>query len=116
MLLHFTLNLRRDTSPDQVRALLASIGRILADHKSVEAGPLAVRFIGVGTYSLDVEIFVYILTQDGDEFLKIQQDLLLMILDAVEAAGTALALPTQASISYSTANANEAAPREFARR
>ncbi len=57
------------------------------------------RFVGVGTYSLDLEIFAHILTQDGDEFMKIQQDLYLWILDAVEAAGTALALPTQASIS-----------------
>ena len=84
----------------------------------MEAGPLAVRFIGVGKYSLDVEIFVYILTKDGDEFLKLQQDLLLLILDAVEAAGTALALPTQASISYSepAANGQEAVQPELARR
>ena len=99
-----------------MRRLLASIGHILGDQHKVESGPLAVRFIGVGKYSLDIEIFVYILTQDGDEFLKIQQDLLLLIMDAVEAAGTALALPTQASISYSAANANEPAPQEFARR
>jgi MscS family membrane protein len=114
LLMNFTLNLRRDTTPAQVRTLLASIGRILEDHKQVESGPLSVRFIGVGKYSLDVEIFIYILTQDGDEFLKIQQDLLLLILDAVGAAGTALALPTQASINYPGANTNESAPRELA--
>jgi hypothetical protein len=45
-----------------------------------------------------------VLTQAGDEFLRIQQDLLLWILDAVEAAGTALALPTQASLSYALGN------------
>jgi hypothetical protein len=43
-----------------------------------------------------VEIFVYVLTLDGDEFTQIQQDLFLWILDAVEAAGTGLAVPTQA--------------------
>jgi hypothetical protein len=59
----------------------------------------------VGTYSLDLEVFVYILTRSGDEFLTIQQDLLLWIVDAVEAAGTALALPTQASINYSFGSA-----------
>jgi len=101
MLFHVTLNLRRDTTPDQVRKLLDSIGGVLADHPTVEPGALPVRFVGVGTYSLDVEIFVYILTRDGDEFLKTQQNLLLKILDAVEDAGTALALPTQASVSYS---------------
>jgi small-conductance mechanosensitive channel len=64
-----------------------------------------VRFVGVGTYSLDIEIFLYVLTRDGDEFMRIQQDLYLRILDAVEAAGTALALPTQANISYSAVSA-----------
>jgi len=101
MLFHFTLNLQRDTKPDQVRALLASITKTLAEHPKLETGPLPVRFVGVGTYSLDLEIFAHVLTKDGDEFMKIQQDLYLWILDAVEAAGTALALPTQASISYS---------------
>jgi MscS family membrane protein len=105
MLFHFTLNLRRDTKPDQVRALLASIAKILKEHPKLETGALPVRFVGVGTYSLDLEIFAYVLTQNGDEFLQIQQDLYLSILDAVEAAGTALALPTQANISYSPGNA-----------
>lgn len=116
LLLNFTLNLRRDTSPRQVRALLASIAKLLAESHKVESGPLSVRFIGVGKYSLDVEIFVYILTKDGDEFLKIQQELLLLILDAVEAAGTALALPTQASVTYSDSNVTEAPQAELARR
>jgi MscS family membrane protein len=101
MLFHLMLNLQRNTTPDQVRTLLESISNILKEHKEVETGTLPVRFIGVGTYSLDLEIFVYILTRSGDQFLTIQQDLLLRILDAVEGAGTALALPTQASINYS---------------
>jgi MscS family membrane protein len=109
MLFHFKLNLRRDTMPDQVRAVLKSITKILTEHDKVETGPLPVRFVGVGTYSLDLEVFAYVLTRNGDEFLQIQQELLLWILDAVESAGTALAIPTQASIDYSpggTANKN----------
>jgi MscS family membrane protein len=101
MLFHVTLNLRRDTTPDQVRLLLESIPRILAGHSQVETGALPVRFVGVGTYSLDLEIFTYVLTREDNTFLQLQQDLLLQILDAVEHAGTALALPTQASINYS---------------
>lgn len=100
ILLHFTLNLRRDTTPGQVRNLLQAIQQILKNPR-IEAGPLPARFTGVGAYSLDVEVFAYVLTVDGDEFLKIQQDMLLSILDAVGAAGTALALPTQASVDYS---------------
>ena len=107
MLFHPMLNLRRDTSPEQVRTILAAIQKILKDHPKVEAADLAVRFVGVGSYSLDVEVFAYVLTVDGNEFLRIQQDLLLNILDAVAAAGTALALPTQASIVYGSPAAPE---------
>ena len=102
MLFHFMLNLRRDIRPDQVRALLASITKMLAQRPKLETGALPVRFVGVGTYSLDIEIYVHVLTRNGDEFMKIQQELYLWILDAVEAAGTSLALPTQASIEYAS--------------
>jgi MscS family membrane protein len=101
MLFHFMLNIRRDTKPVQVRALLTSITKILAENPKLESAALPVHFNGVGTYSLDLEISAYVLTKDGDEFMRIRQDLYLRILDAVEAAGTALALPTQANISYS---------------
>jgi len=104
MLFHFTFNLRRDTTPDQVRTLLDAITKILGDHTQVEAGALPVRFIGVGTYSLDLEVSAYILTRDGNKFLEIQQELLLRILDEVEAAGTTLALPTQTSLIYPVEN------------
>jgi len=101
MLFHFMLNLRRDTKPDQVRSLLESIATIFEKHEKVDASAAPVHFVGVGTYSLDLEITVYILTANDDQFAKTRQELLLAILDAVETAGTALALPTQASIEYS---------------
>jgi MscS family membrane protein len=110
--LHHTLNLRRDATPDQVRAILRSIEEILKAQAKIEPSDLPVRFTGVGQYSLDVEIFTYILTGDGNEFLRIQQDLLLKILDAVKAAGTALALPTQASVQYvADRSPKDSAPR-----
>jgi MscS family membrane protein len=98
MWFHLTLNLRRDTTPDQVRTLLESIAKILNEHPKVETGPLPVRLVGLGEYSLDLEVFAYVLTPDFDDFLALRQTLLLDILDAVERAGTALALPTQTSI------------------
>jgi len=100
MLFHVMLNLVRSTTLDQMRAVLQAITKLLRDTPKIEAGGLPVRFVGIGSYSLDIEIFVYITTLDGDEFMKIQQNLLLSIMDAVESAGTALAIPTQASIDY----------------
>ncbi len=56
------------------------------------------RFIGVGAYSLDVEVEVYVTTSNGEEFLAIQQELLLKLLQAVEQSGTSLAVPLQESV------------------
>jgi MscS family membrane protein len=94
---HPTLNLRRDTTSDQLLDVLSSLREILMTHPKVEAGTLPVRFIGVGPYSLDVEVVAYINTADYDEFLALQQELLLRMLQAVEKAGTALAVPLQES-------------------
>jgi MscS family membrane protein len=94
---HPTLNLRRDTTSDQLLDVLSSLREILITHPKAEAGTLPVRFIGVGPYSLDVEVVAYINTADYDEFLALQQDLLLRMLQAVEKAGTALAVPLQES-------------------
>jgi MscS family membrane protein len=110
MLLHLTLNLRRDTTPDKLRNILSAIQSLLEHHPKVEAGRVPVRFIGVGTYSLDIEVFVYVRTDDGDQFMTIRQDLILRILDSVAEAGTNLALPTQASILYPSSAENPSAP------
>ena len=94
---HPTVNLRRDTTSEQLSRVLASFREILAGHSKVETGKMPVRFIGVGTYSLDVEVVAYVTTPDYDEFLAIQQEMLIDMLRAVEQAGTALAVPLQES-------------------
>ena len=45
---HPTLNLRRDTTSDQLLQVLSSFRDILAGHPKVETGKIPVRFIGVG--------------------------------------------------------------------
>ena len=94
---HPTFNLRRDTTSDQLMEVLSSMTEILRGHSKVEVGPLPVRFVGVGPYSLDIDAAAYITTADYDEFLALQQELLLKMLQAVEQAGTALAVPLQES-------------------
>jgi MscS family membrane protein len=94
---HPTLSLRRDTTSDQLLQVLSSFCEILAGQSKVETGKIPVRFIGVGSYSLDVEAEAYVTTADYDEFLAIRQELLIQMLKAVERAGTALAVPIQES-------------------
>ena len=64
-------------------------------HAKVESGTLRVRFVSLGKSSLDVEIFAYVLTSVYPEFLSIQEDLLLRIMDIVEESGTGFAFPSQ---------------------
>jgi MscS family membrane protein len=90
---HVTLGLRRDTSSDQMLRVLSAVRHILRQHAMVEIGNIPARFIGIGNYSLDVEVFAYVTTSDYDAFLEIRQELLLDILQAVEHAGAALAVP-----------------------
>ena len=94
---HPTFNLRRDTTSDQLLKVLSSMTEILCGHPKVEAGRMPVRFVGVGAYSLDIDAVAYVTTADYDEFLALQQELLLKMLQAVEQAGTALAVPLQES-------------------
>ena len=90
---HVTLNLRRDTTSDQLHQVLSAVQEILKQTSSVEVGDIPVRFIGIGAYSLDMEVFAYIMTSDFDAFLRIQQELLFEMLQAVERAGVELAVP-----------------------
>src|SRR5262249_41520672 len=90
---HPIVNLRRDATPSQVREVLGEIEKTIRGNPKVEAGSLPVRLVGAPPASLDIEVSVYILTDDDDEFLGIQQDLLLDFLDIVAAAGTSLAAP-----------------------
>ncbi len=94
---HPTLSLRRDTTSEQLSQVLDSFRGILAAEPKIEVGSIPVRFVAVGAYSLDVEIAAYVTTADYDEFLGIQQQLLLKLLRAVESAGAALAVPLQES-------------------
>ncbi|HEV3197771.1 MAG TPA: mechanosensitive ion channel family protein [Bryobacteraceae bacterium] len=100
---HPTLNLRRDTTSDQLLEVLSLVREMLKAQHKVETGNLPVRFVGVGPFSLDVEVVAYINTADYDEFLALQQELLLGMLQAVEKAGTALAVPLQESFNLQRA-------------
>ena len=86
------IRLRYETTPEQLRVLIARLREILAEHPRV--ADERVRFIEFGAYSLDLEVFAYVDTRDWAEFLEIREDLYLRFMDAVKEAGTALAIPS----------------------
>jgi MscS family membrane protein len=89
-----TIGLRSETGAEPLRYVLAEIRQMLYGHPMVETASSRVRFVRFGASSLDLEIFAYVLTSDYAVFLEVQEDLLLRIMDIVEASGTALAIPS----------------------
>jgi MscS family membrane protein len=89
------LALRYETSADQLRYLLAEIRKLLYQHPKVESSTSRARLLRFGQQSADLEVFSYVLTNDYPEFLAIQEDLLLRIMDLIQKAGTSLAFPSQ---------------------
>ncbi|MFC0242064.1 mechanosensitive ion channel family protein [Rhodopseudomonas telluris] len=91
---HPILDLRYETTPEQLRSLMDSIRELLIDHPKVDS-PGRVRMIGFGPNSLKVEIFAYVHAVDGDDFLEVQEELSLRLMELIEAAGTGFALNSQ---------------------
>jgi MscS family membrane protein len=92
---HHFVGLRYETTPDQIRTVVDGIRALLIGHRAVDVDSARVRFLRFGSSSLDIEIFAYLVAKDWVEFLEIQEGLLLAIIQVVEDADTALALPSQ---------------------
>jgi MscS family membrane protein len=95
MLLKTTIGLRYETTAEQLRFVLARLREMLLAHPKITKDPARVRFAGFGAHSLDVEIFAYADTPDWNQFLAIQEDVYLRIMDIVKEAGTGFAFPSQ---------------------
>jgi MscS family membrane protein len=95
MLLKAVIGLRCETTPENLRYILVKLRELLLSHPRVHPEPARARFIGFGASSLDIEVFAYVMTRDSAEFLGIQEDILLRIMDVVEESGAAFAFPSQ---------------------
>ena len=87
--------LRYETTAEQLRSVLAEFRALLSRHQRVESSTVRVRLLRFAPTGLEVEIFAYVTVTDYDEFLAVQEDLLLRLMDQIEASGTALAFPSQ---------------------
>ncbi len=87
--------LRYETTAEQLRFVLAEFRALLYRHQQVESSSARVRLLRFAASGLEVEIFAYVTVTDDDEFLAVQEDLLLRLMDVIEAGGTALAFPSQ---------------------
>ena len=93
VLLRENLRLPLETPREQLQNLMAGLESMLRAHEKLSEEPLRVRFMQVGEYFLEVEIYAYAMTNSWPEFLEIREDVLLKILGIVESSGTRLTLP-----------------------
>ena len=94
ILIRTTIGLRYETTPDQLRWVLAETRKLLLRHPMVTPEPARARFLGFGDHSMDIELFAYIKTQDWEEFLGVQEDIFLRLIDLVDESGTGFAFPS----------------------
>jgi MscS family membrane protein len=85
------------TKADQLRHVLADIKKTMLEHAKLDAGTVKTRLIRFGDAALELEVFAYVPTSDEAAFLDVQQELLLRIMDIVEASGATIAVPAKAA-------------------
>ena len=97
------VRLRYDLSSEHIRDVLDEILSVLKQNSRVEDVSSRVRFLRFAEYAIEVEVYAYILVRDYLEFLELQEQLLLSILESIEKTGAAIALPSQATLVASDA-------------
>ena len=86
-----TIAVRYETTPDQLRYVLAKLREMLHGHPRLNSKKVRARFSGYGNSSLNITIRVYAKTQEWDQFHAIREDILLRIYDVITEAGTGFA-------------------------
>lgn len=95
MMIQTTIGLRHETKPEQLRYVLVKLREMLFAHPKIEQNTLRIRFVGYGASSQDIQIRVYALTRDWNEFYAIQEDVFLRVGEIVDESGTSFAFPSR---------------------
>lgn len=95
LLIQCVIGVRYDTSPEQLRHLLAAIRGLLLEHPKIDPGAARARLVNFGPSSLDIEVFAYVKTSMWPEFLEVREDVFLRVMDLVKESGTGIAFPSR---------------------
>ncbi len=93
--LRAVLGLEYGTPAEKVRAVRDGIEALLRGHPLMWQDRVVVRFYNFGSYSLDIEVFCWIVTTDVDQFRAIREELFLGMMEVVQRNGASFAFPTQ---------------------
>ncbi len=89
----------------QLRSIINGIHELLVEHSCVDVSSARVNFLRLSTFSLDVDIFSYVFADDWTEFLRVQEELLLSVIEVVRQAGAEVAFPSHTT--YLAADSTE---------
>jgi len=92
---HHFVGLEYGTTASQMRAIVADFADLLRGDHCVDPATVRARFLRLGAFSIDVEVFAYLDARDWGHFLEIQEGLLLEMMEIVERRGATIAFPTQ---------------------
>jgi MscS family membrane protein len=111
---HPVVGLRYETTPEQIRSITDGVRNMLTGYSAVDSSSARVRLVRLGTFSLDLEVFAYVWAGQWDQFLQIQEELLLRIMDIVLEAGAEIAFPSQTMyVAASPSQGSKGPPQEF---
>jgi MscS family membrane protein len=99
---HPILTLRSDATSSQMQTLLDGVRSLLKEGQALQSDSVRVRFLRIGSSSLEVEIFAYVWADDWNQFLGIQETLLLRILECVESSGVRFAFTLHTAVAAAT--------------
>ncbi len=91
MLFNPTIQIKRSSAKDQIRACMKALEQMLSNNKTVELGPTPVRLSSYSAASFGVEIFAYVLTSDINEYYKVESELYFAVDDVITRSGVELA-------------------------
>ena len=92
---HPVVGLRYETNSVQLRSVVTNIRRLLTERNDIDPTSVRVRFLRMGAFSLDIDVFTYLYARDWNDFLAIQEELLFAVIDIVHRAGAEIAFPSQ---------------------
>jgi MscS family membrane protein len=95
ILFKHVIGVKYGMDPEEMKALLDELRVLLEKDDRISEEGRRVQFLKFGTYSLDIELFAYVLTSDYPEFLKIQEELLLRVMQIVRKHDSEFAFPSQ---------------------
>lgn len=88
------IGLRYETTPDQLRYIMIKMRELLYSHPCVDPDYIRVRLSSFASSSLNVDVFAYVYAEEYNEYMEVQEDLLLRFMDIITEGGSSFAFPS----------------------